>query len=52
MGRPLFLHEIREIVTAENVEAAYKAREASKDWAKWTSEHPELAEILSRARHG
>ena len=50
-GRPLFLHEIREMIIAENTADAYKARKASGDWAKWSVENPELAELLSKATH-
>lgn len=51
-GRPLFLHEMKEIIIAENIEAAHKARTQSGDWAKWTSENPVLAELLNKASHG
>lgn len=51
MGRPLYLHEIKEIIIAENVENAYRSRRASGDWAKWTSENQTMAEILSRLGH-
>ena len=51
-GRPLFLHEIREMIIAENTADAYKSRKASGDWAKWSIENPELADLLSKAAHG
>ena len=51
-GRALFLHEIREMVIAENIADAYKARKASGDWAKWSIENKEMAELLSKAAHG
>ena len=50
-GRPLYLNEMREIVQAENIERAYKARESSGNWAEWTKQNPELAAILTKAQH-
>lgn len=50
-GRPLYLSEIREIVIAENIESAYKARAKSGDWAKWTQENKDLSEMLIKASH-
>lgn len=48
-GRSLYLHEIKEMIIAENVQDAYIGRKLSGDWAKWAEENPGLAEILSRA---
>jgi hypothetical protein len=46
-GRPLFLHEIKEINIAENVYNGYQARKASGNLAKWTAKNQDMAEILS-----
>jgi len=51
-GRPLFLHEMKEIIIAENIEVAYKTRAASGNWAEWSKKNPGMAEILSKAAHG
>lgn len=45
-GRTLGISEIRRIVAAENVLNSFRARENAGDWAKWSSDHPELAELL------
>jgi len=47
------VHEIKEMIIAENVSDAYYSRKASGNWAKWSEENPALAEILSSvAKHG
>ena len=49
MGRPLYTNELKDITCASMVCNAYKSRERSKDWAKWSGENPELAEVLDNA---
>ncbi len=36
---------------AENVANAYRARQSSGNWAKWSMENKEMAELLSKAAH-
>jgi hypothetical protein len=40
------------MLAAENTYEAYRARKTSGDYAKWSIENPELAELLSKAAHG
>ena len=49
MGRPLYANELKDITYASMVCNAYISRERSKDWAKWSGENPELAEVLDNA---
>jgi len=46
-GRPLFLHEIKEMNIAENVYNGYQARKASGNLAEWTTKNQDIAAILS-----
>ena len=52
LGRTLYLDEIKNMTIAQNTYYAYQSRAQSEDLAKWSSENPELARILSEARHG
>jgi hypothetical protein len=45
-SRQLSVFEMRCMYASHNVYMAYKQRKASTDWAKWTQENPELAELL------
>ena len=46
-GRPLFLHEMQEINIAEKIYNGYMSRKGHDNLAKWTTEHQDIAEILS-----
>lgn len=50
LGRPLYYREIRRLLMIENIQIAYKAQTASKDFAQWAKDNPKLAELLNRAR--
>ena len=54
MHRPyLYAHEIRQMVTADNIAKAYMSRESYRDkeghqnYPEWMSKYPQLARILN-----
>jgi predicted CoA-binding protein len=40
----------RDINLVTNVISGYKERQRAQNWATWTTENPEMAEILEQAR--
>lgn len=48
-GRQLYLHEIKEMVIAENVFNAYMERQGSGNWAEWAEKNPTMSEVLVKA---
>ena len=48
-GRPLGYGELKRMLTAENIVNAYRARDASANWAQWATENPELNRLLNEA---
>ena len=48
MGRPvLYAKEIRRMVLAERVVRVIQTAAHAEDWAKWTREHPDDAELYN-----
>lgn len=48
MGRRvLSAGEMRCMAVQQNIYAAFRNRERSKDWAKWANTYPEQAELLN-----
>jgi hypothetical protein len=45
----LYSYEIRRILLAENIQAAYEARNEANNWAEWTQSNPELSDLLNEA---
>ena len=48
-GRPLGVGEVRNMTAAQYIVDAYRAREASKDWAGWASSNPQANRLLDAA---
>ena len=47
-GRPvLSCNEIQRMILAENIVSAYRGRKNSDNWAKWASDNPADARLLS-----
>jgi hypothetical protein len=47
--RVLYYSEMRRLICAENIVAAFESRKRSTNWVEWTQSHPRLAEILAEA---
>ncbi len=47
--RQFYFGEFRRMVTASNIDAAYKARKQSLNWNAWREDNPELARLLKEA---
>lgn len=39
--------ELRQMMVAENIIIAYRARKDTKNWAEWANKNKKLAEFLS-----
>ena len=48
-GRPLAAREMRQMMVAEGIVHAYRARAAAENWAAWETANPELAALLNAA---
>jgi hypothetical protein len=48
-GRTLSFHEVRMITLADNVFNAYQERQRSENWAEWSHDNPQKAELLGMA---
>jgi len=48
-GRPLAAREMRQMMVAEGIVHAYRARAAAENWAAWEMASPELAALLNAA---
>ena len=48
-GRPLWTHEIKNLISAEVIRDAYNAREESGDYADWCKKYPARARTLNDA---
>jgi hypothetical protein len=50
LGRDvLHFGELRRFTLAENIYNAYKSRARSENWAQWTKDNPEMADVLAAA---
>ena len=47
--RQFYFGEFRRMVTASNIDVAYKARKAATSWDEWRKNSPELAKLLKVA---
>ncbi len=47
--RQFYFGEFRRMVTASNIDAAYRTRKQSLNWNAWREENPELAKLLKVA---
>ena len=48
-GRPLAAREMRQMMVAEGIVHAYRARATAENWAAWEMASPELAALLNAA---
>ena len=48
-GRPLAAREMRQMMVAEGIVHAYRARAAAENWAAWEMANPELAVLFNAA---
>jgi len=48
-GRPLYTHEIKNLIAAEITRDAYREREKSGNYADWSRKNPEKAAVLDEA---
>lgn len=48
-GRPLYTHEIKNLIAAEVIRDAYNDRRESKNMAAWSRKYPSRARQLSEA---
>ncbi len=47
--RQFYFGEFRRMVTASNIDVAYKARKSATNWDEWRKNNPELAKLLKIA---
>lgn len=47
--RQFYFGEFRRMVTAENIDTAYRMRKAAMNWDEWRKDNPELSRLLKEA---
>lgn len=47
--RKLYFGELRRMILAENIVAAYRARAKSENWAAWANANTVMADVLVEA---
>lgn len=47
--RQFFYGELRRMIYAENLVAAYRSRAQSNNWAEWVASNPVMADVLAEA---